>query len=490
MVELLTMSEKDKPDTQVNLPNLSDLHVLVVGDVMLDRYWHGDADRVSPEAPVPVLHVNQHDERPGGAANVALNLVSLGAACTLVGLVGDDEAGKRLEETLTAASVNCDFVQVPDWPTIVKLRMLAQQQQLLRADFEEPIPDFAASERIGTLLNKVEKHLRHANVMVLEDYDKGAIEDPSGFIYAAKQLGVASLVDPKMKPLSAYAGATVVKPNENEFKHALKLADVTGDIGGSAAVLCNNHDIDGLVVTRGGQGMEICSEAGSQHIPAREVEVFDVTGAGDTTAATLAIGMGLGWPLIDSARLANVAASIVVSKSGTSPVTAPELRQALQGGGVDQGLLSGHELEAAVKAAKDAGEQVVFTNGCFDILHAGHVTYLEEAGRLGDRLIVAINDDASVTKLKGVGRPVIPVEGRMRVLAGLGCVDWVVSFSEDTPENLLRRLQPNILVKGGDYTSDEVVGADIVHSYGGQVQVLSLVDNVSTTRIVEQIKDH
>jgi len=244
-----------------------------------------------------------------------------------------------------------------------------------------------------------------------------------------------------------------------------------------------------VVVTRGGDGMEVCAGEEVRHVPARPVEVYDVTGAGDTTAATLALGIGLGWPLIDCARVANVAASIVVSKSGTAPVTGPELRNVLSREVADRGITTREALAAAVADAQAQGQRVVFTNGCFDILHAGHVTYLEEAAALGDRLVVAINDDASVTRLKGEGRPVIPIEGRSRVLEGLACVDWVVSFDEDTPETLLELLQPEVLVKGGDYTADQVVGAEIVRRYGGEVKVLSLVSDVSTTAIVERIKE-
>ncbi len=487
-----------------NLPALGHIHIVVVGDVMLDRYWHGPADRVSPEAPVPVINVRQQEQRPGGAANVALNLVSLGAQCTLVGLIGDDEAGRELTATLSAAGVNCDFVPVPDWPTIVKLRLLAQKQQLIRADFEAPVPDIGASERISVVQNKVEKHLKKADVLILEDYDKGAIEDPQALIHAAINAAVPVLVDPKMKPLSVYTQATVIKPNEKEFMFAMGRDDhgrpIARTQGGSnkeleqraaaAQELCRELQVDGLVVTRGGEGMDLCTAEEVRHIPARPVEVYDVTGAGDTTAAGLAVGMALKWPLLDCARIANVAASLVVAKSGTSPVTGPELRVVLAQAVADRGHLSRQELAMAVADAQANGDRVVFTNGCFDILHAGHVTYLEEAAALGDRLVVAINDDASVTRLKGAGRPVIPVEGRSRVLEGLACVDWVVSFAEDTPESLLELLKPDILVKGGDYDAAGVVGADIVKGYGGQVQVLSLVADVSTTAIVERIRQN
>lgn len=452
---------------------------------MLDRYWHGQADRVSPEAPVPVLKVDSLDGRPGGAANVALNLASLGARATLIGYVGEDAAALELRATLEAAGVVCEFVSIESWPTIVKLRLIAQQQQLIRADFEEAVPAIGASEREATLLNKVEKHLSDAQAIVLEDYDKGVLDAPQAIIHAALKCQVPLLVDPKHKPLDVYAHASVIKPNEAEFTSAVGNVE---NIGETAITLCQQLHLQGMVVTRGGDGLEVCELEGSRHVPARQVEVFDVTGAGDTTAATLAIGMALDWPLLASARMANVAASLVVSKSGTSPVTGPELERALRDGRTDRGLISREELAKEISTARSAGERIVFTNGCFDILHAGHVTYLEEAARLGHRLVLAINDDASVTRLKGSGRPIVPVEGRSRVLLGLECVDWVVSFDEDTPEPLLDLLQPEILVKGGDYQPETVVGAERVLEYGGEVRVLSLVQDVSTSAIVERIR--
>lgn len=450
---------------------------------MLDRYWLGPAERISPEAPVPVLNVNNIEAYPGGAANVALNLVSLGARCTLVGFVGDDNDGAALVTILESAGVECDFLTVDDWSTIVKLRLVSQQQQLMRADFESPVPVTGTSERLAVLQNKVEKHLQSNQVMILEDYDKGVLEDPQALIHAGQAAGVKILVDPKYKPLSSYTGATVIKPNEKEFNHAVGAkAD-----GAAAQVLCEKLKVAGLVVTRGSSGMDVCTTEEVRHVPARPVDVYDVSGAGDTTAATLAVGLGLGWSLLEAARVANVAASIAVSKSGITAVTGPELAAALAGRN-DGGLLSREDLALEVAAAKANGEKVVFTNGCFDILHAGHVTYLEEAAGCGDRLVVAINDDASVTQLKGPGRPIVNQEGRARVLLGLSCVDWVVKFKEQTPEALLALLEPNVLAKGGDYGAHEVVGAELVEAYGGTVKVLSLVEDVSTSKIVEKIK--
>ncbi len=483
------MSDHETQSQPLHLlaPALSGVHVLVVGDVMLDRYWTGPAERVSPEAPVPVVHVEAVEERPGGAANVALNLVSLGVQCTLVGFIGEDAPGQELIDTLEAAGVVCDFVKVDGWSTIVKLRLLSQQQQLLRADFETSVPAVGASERMAYLQNKVEQHLRTAQAIVLQDYDKGVLDEPAGFLHAANAQGVISIVDPKMKSLRAYKGARVIKPNEREFLNNLAADESIDNVGKQAQQMCRALDLEGLVVTRGGDGIEVCTQEDVRHIPARPVEVFDVTGAGDTAVAALSVGLALDWSLLDAARVANIAASLAVSKLGTSPVTAPEVNRVLSAGRRDQGAMGREELLHEVEVARQDGERIVFTNGCFDILHAGHVTYLEEAAALGERLIVAINDDDSVGRLKGKGRPVIPVEGRRRVLLGLECVDWVVSFSEDTPEPLLRSLQPEILVKGGDYGPDQVVGAQIVKGYGGEVKVLSLVEDVSTSAIVERI---
>lgn len=475
----------------LDLPSLLAVRALVVGDLMLDRYWYGDAERVSQEAPVPVVDVSGTEDRPGGAANSALNIASLGAPCTLVGLVGDDEAGAALEERLTAAGVRCDFIRVPDWSTIVKLRIVSQQQQLLRADFEKPLPDAELASIQAQLQARVAAHLDAATVLVLQDYDKGVVTQPEALIQAATAAATPVVVDPKHKPLARYAGATLLKPNIHEFSRAVGKPDNHADLIARGSALAAQQNIGALVVTQGGRGMTVIDASGEQrHIPARPVDVFDVTGAGDTAAAALAVTVSLGWPAVDCAEVANVASGLAVSRSGTVAITGPELSQALRGRtAASAGVLSPGQLRAAVLRARAAGETVVFTNGCFDILHAGHVSYLEEAKALGHRLIVAVNDDASVRKLKGAGRPVNPLDRRLKVLAGLAAVDWVVGFSEDTPEALLADLQPQILVKGGDYGADEVVGAALVEGYGGVVKVLGLVDDCSTTAIVNQIAD-
>ncbi|HEX7034215.1 MAG TPA: bifunctional D-glycero-beta-D-manno-heptose-7-phosphate kinase/D-glycero-beta-D-manno-heptose 1-phosphate adenylyltransferase HldE [Pseudomonadales bacterium] len=470
----------------MKLPSLESVHVLVVGDVMLDRYWIGSARRVSQEAPVPVVDVEHSDDRPGGAANVALNVASLGARCTLVGLVGEDEAARTLTETLGGAGVDCDLVTVPGWSTILKLRVVSRKQQLLRTDFERPLAEAPFDE----LAERVRAHLTGATALVLQDYDKGALAEPERLIELAGAAGVPVVVDPKYKPLARYAGAALVKPNQHEFEAAVGPWRDDDALVARAQEACRKHRLGALVITRGSRGMAVVTEDGHhQHVPARPVDVYDVTGAGDTAAAALGIGISLGWDPVACAQLANVAAAIAVGKSGTAAVTGPELALALAATPrTDRGVLSRAQLHDAVGQARARGERIVFTNGCFDILHAGHVAYLEEARALGDRLVVAVNDDDSVRRLKGRGRPVNPLDRRLTVLSALAAVDWVVGFSEDTPEALLREIEPDVLVKGGDYGPDQVVGADIVRGYGGEVRVLSLVEDVSTSAIVERIQ--
>jgi len=472
----------------MNLPSLQAVHVLVVGDLMLDRYWSGPAHRLSQEAPVPVVHVEQIEEYPGGAANVALNIASLGAHCTLVGVVGNDDAASSLINTLSAAGVECDFVSLEVWPTIVKLRVVSQNQQLLRADFEQPLP--ADSSCPIAVAEKVKAHLDDATTMVLQDYDKGVLDDPESLIALAAQAGVSVVVDPKHKPFRRYAGVDLLKPNVQELQAAVGPWADDDELVAKILGLCREHKLGAVIVTRAAEGMTAVARDGShQHIPALPVDVYDRTGAGDTAVAALAITRSLGWDASACAQVANVASGIVVGKSGTVAITGPELAMALARlDRVDRGCLNRDQLVDAVKQSRAAGERIVFTNGCFDILHAGHVAYLEEARALGDRLVVAVNDDASAQRLKGVGRPINPLGRRLRVLAALVAVDWVVGFAEDTPLAMLELLRPDVLVKGGDYAKSEVVGAEFVTGYGGEVEVLSLVEDCSTTAIVEHIR--
>lgn len=467
------------------MPHFDQAAVLVVGDVMLDRYWHGNTSRISPEAPVPVVKVGQVEDRPGGAANVALNLAVLGAAVTLVGVTGRDEAAQSLEVSLSALGVRTRFQVMEKQPTIVKLRVISRHQQLIRIDFEESFDTDTVALR-----DETKALLSSARVLVLSDYGKGALRNPEELIAAARAQGVPVLVDPKGADFSHYRGADLITPNFSEFEAVVGVCHDEKELVAKGIALIGELDIGALLVTRGEQGMTLLRPGHAPlHLPARAREVFDVTGAGDTVISTLAASLATGVPLPQSVALANLAAGIVVGKLGTATISAHELRRAVQREeGSERGVLGPEQLLLAIEDARAHGESIVFTNGCFDILHPGHVAYLEQAGAQGDRLIVAVNSDASVRRLKGAGRPINSVERRMAVLAGLSSVDWVVSFAEDTPERLLRQIQPDVLVKGGDYGVDQVIGADIVKGYGGQVRVLGLVPNNSTTEIVERIR--
>ncbi|MGA4635641.1 bifunctional D-glycero-beta-D-manno-heptose-7-phosphate kinase/D-glycero-beta-D-manno-heptose 1-phosphate adenylyltransferase HldE [Pseudomonas solani] len=470
---------------KLTMPRFDLAPVLVVGDVMLDRYWHGGTSRISPEAPVPVVRVDQIEDRPGGAANVALNIAALGAPAALVGVTGEDEAAASLLASLGAAGVDARFQRIATQPTIVKLRVMSRHQQLLRMDFEEPFETDAEA-----LAAEVERLLSGVKVLVLSDYGKGALKNHQALIQAARRKGIPVLADPKGKDFGIYRGASLITPNLNEFETIVGRCTDEADLVAKGAQLMRDLDLGALLVTRGEHGMTLLRpDQPALHLPARAREVFDVTGAGDTVISTLAASLAAGEDLPQAVALANLAAGIVVGKLGTAAISAPELRRAVQREqGSERGVLSLDQLLLAIEDARAHGEKIVFTNGCFDILHAGHVTYLEQARAQGDRLVLAVNDDASVSRLKGPGRPINSVDRRMAVLAGLGAVDWVVSFSEDTPERLLGQVKPDILVKGGDYGIEQVVGADIVKAYGGEVRVLGLVENSSTTAIVEKIR--
>jgi len=471
---------------KLEIPKFDTARVLVVGDVMLDRYWHGATSRISPEAPVPVVKVGNAEDSPGGAGNVALNLAALGAAATLVGLVGLDEAGEELETRLRAAGVLCDFEKVADKPTITKLRIVSRHQQLIRLDFEEAF-DISSAQAVNA---KVAALLDGTDVVIVSDYNKGALAAVSALITQARKQGVRVLVDPKGEDFTKYRGATLLTPNLHEFEQVMGACESEEDLVAKGRLLIKELELEALLVTRGEHGMSLIrANEAELHIPARARDVFDVTGAGDTVISVLGAALAAGAGLPEAVALSNVAAGLAVTRVGTVAVSGPELRREVQSdGGSDRGVMTREQLALVVADARAHGEKVAFTNGCFDIIHAGHVGYLQDARKCGDRLIVAINDDESVRRLKGEGRPINPIERRMAVVSGLESVDWVVSFAEDTPENLLTEVKPDCLVKGGDYGIEGVVGAEIVQQYGGEVRVLSFLDNCSTSAIVEKIK--
>ncbi len=470
---------------KLSLPRFDNAQLLVVGDVMLDRYWHGGTSRISPEAPVPVVKVEQVEDRPGGAANVALNIAALGAGVSITGLVGQDEAAKILAERLEAANVHSDFQCAASLPTTTKLRVISRHQQLIRMDFEER---FSAADA-AALAGKAATMLKPATAVVLSDYAKGALDDPQPLIQAARKAGVPVLVDPKGSDFSRYRGATLLTPNLHEFETIVGPCEHEQELVAKGEQLMREYQLGALLVTRGEHGMTLLRPGEPElHLPARAREVYDVTGAGDTVISVLAAALAAGEAMPQAVALANLAAGIVVGKLGTAVISIPELRRAVQAEqGSERGVLSLEQLQIALQDARAHGEKVVFTNGCFDILHPGHAGYLEQARELGDRLVVAVNGDESISRLKGPGRPINPVDSRMALLSKLESVDWVISFDDDTPEDLLQALQPDILAKGGDYDKKGVVGWQTVENYGGVVKVLSLFDNCSTTAIVEKV---
>ena len=452
---------------------------------MLDEYWFGDTARISPEAPVPVVKMRSAERRPGGAANVALNLAALGVDTCLAAVVGADERGELLTSLLEQRGVRCELVRSQTVPTIHKLRVLARNQQLIRLDAEQSM-ERCASE-FGQLFSKL---LSDADVVVLSDYGKGTLDRVTELVAACNDARIRVLVDPKGTAFAKYRGATALTPNRSEFEAVMGAWSDEAEFLSKGEALRTDLDLNALLVTRSEQGMTLFRRG--EHaltLPAHAREVFDVTGAGDTAIALLAAGLGVGLSAAEAAALANLGAGLVVGKIGVAAVTRSELQLALhrQGSG-GRGLVELAELEMLVKEAKSRGERIVMTNGCFDILHAGHVSYLEEAKSYGDKLIVAVNDDASVGRLKGASRPITPLQDRMAVLAGLAAVDWVVAFSEDTPANLIARLLPDVLVKGGDYSVQEIVGSDTVIKNGGEVRVLTFKQGRSTSALIDAIR--
>jgi len=473
---------------KITLPEYEQANVLVVGDVMLDRYWHGPAARISPEAPVPIVNVKQIEERPGGAANVALNIAALGAKSKIVGLVGDDEAAQSIQDSLHSVHVKTDFVSVTNAPTITKLRVLSRHQQLIRLDFEESFADVDST----AMINKMSNALDQPNpVIVFSDYNKGSLADVQKMIQFAKSRGSKVLVDPKGTSFEKYRGATLLTPNLSEFEGVVGHCKNDQELFERATELIKDLQLEALLVTRSEHGMTLIREHQEPfHLPTQAQEVFDVTGAGDTVIAVLAASIAAGSSFEDACALANAGAGVVVGKIGTSTVNTIELANAVYSQQeIGFGVLTESQLQLAVKLAQHRGEKVVMTNGCFDILHAGHVSYLNTAREQGDRLIVAVNSDQSVRDLKGEGRPINTADRRMAVLAGLGAVDWVVEFCEDTPQRLIAGILPDLLVKGGDYTPEQIAGGAEVIAHGGEVRVLQFKDGCSTTEIIKTIRN-
>ena len=466
------------------------LPVLIVGDLMLDRYLDGPVERISPEAPVPVLHVRRTFERAGGAGNVAANVNAMGGSAILIGAVGRDPAADLLRKVLGEADVDTNtVVDTPSIPTTTKTRLLAGHSQIARFDEESLLNDAATRDAI---LERVAAHLPEARVAILSDYAKGVCDTAvcRAVIEGAARAGIPTIVDPKGADFSRYGNASVITPNRSEAMAVcgFPIRD-SDDAIRAAESIRGRFSIAAVVVTLGEQGMVVVSDGRVAVIPTQAKGVFDVTGAGDTAVAMLAVALAEGLPLEDACVLANAAAGIQVSRIGAARISRSEVVAAIDAQStIAQGKVLGLEtLQIAVRQAQGEGKTIGFTNGCFDILHHGHVALLEAAARECDLLVVGVNSDASVTRLKGAPRPYVPSAARQAVLAALSSVAWVCEFAGDTPLELIRALEPDVLIKGADYKVADVVGGDLVLARGGRVVTPLFVANVSTTNIVDSI---
>lgn len=468
-----------------SIPDFSNLNILVAGDAMLDEYWFGDASRISPEAPVPVIKTHETEQRLGGAANVARNLAELGVSTRFAAIVGADSQASAMQAALEQSGVKAELISDPKLRTIHKLRVLAQNQQLIRLDAEGDL-----SSRSTQLADQLSKQLESLNAVILSDYAKGTLADVQRMIADCRRANVPVLVDPKGSDFSPYRSATLMTPNQSEFFAVVGDCATEAEFLQRGIQLRSELELEALLVTRGGQGMTLF-EADNEPVtlPAQAREVFDVTGAGDTVIANMAAGIAAQLSFADAAALANLAAGVVIAKIGVATANRAELRFALhRRGSGGSGVVALDTLLDIASEVRSRGEKIVMTNGCFDILHAGHVAYLDEAKTLADRLIVAVNDDASVKRLKGSERPIVSLEDRMAVLAGLSAVDWVVPFSDDTPIALIEALLPEVLVKGGDWQAKDIVGSDAVIANGGTVRSLRFKDGRSTTGVIDSIR--
>jgi D-beta-D-heptose 7-phosphate kinase/D-beta-D-heptose 1-phosphate adenosyltransferase len=470
-----------------------ELKVLVIGDLMLDRYILGDVDRISPEAPVPVLRHAQRYERAGGAANVAMNLAGLGCQVMLAGFWGNDGEGQELATLLDAAKIDASGVVTTELSTTSKTRIVGRRQQLLRLDIESIEQPKVQDRR--RLWERLEPLLTKVHAVVLSDYAKGVLtkELCEAVILHARAMSIPVLVDPKTADFSKYTGATMVCPNLKELAEATAVdASHTQALLVAGELQRKEHELRYLTVTMSEKGIRLLSDEGVYASPARAREVFDVSGAGDTVIATLAAALAAKLDVNTAIELANLAAGIVVGKVGTVPIAKHELIATLTpSSGIRSGekVLTREQVERRVAEWRAAGETIVFTNGCFDLLHIGHVSLLEECHRFGSKLVLGLNTDASVQRLKGPTRPVVGEKERARVMSALAAVDAVVLFEEDTPLELIRALQPNVLVKGGDYSVETVVGHDVVLASGGRVEIVPTVEGFSTTNLVSRMKN-
>ncbi len=482
----------DKFELSALIGRLPEARVVAVGDLMLDRFVEGTVDRISPEAPIPVFAIRRETAMLGGVGNVLRNLAALGAAADLVAAVGDDAAGDEVAELVAAEPrARARLIRVRGRQTTIKTRFVAAGQQLLRADRETTEP-LAEGDRAAAI-EAVGEALREGGVLVLSDYGKGVLPDSTvaRLLAAARDAGRPVVVDPKGRDYLRYRGARVLTPNRHELAAASGMpTDTEEQVVAACRRIIEQAGVEAVLATRSEQGMTLVDRDAVHHLPARAREVYDVSGAGDTVAAVLAAALAVGAPLIAAARLANAAAGVVVGKVGTAVAYPSEILTALH-----EGELMDAEAKVATRAAaadrvaawRRQGHRIGFTNGCFDLLHPGHVFLMQQAKAACDRLVVGLNSDDSVRRLKGEGRPVQSEASRAAVVASLAAVDLVVVFGEDTPIELIRTLKPDVLVKGADYTIDRIVGAEEVRSWGGEVVIARLLEGHSTTETIRRL---
>jgi D-beta-D-heptose 7-phosphate kinase/D-beta-D-heptose 1-phosphate adenosyltransferase len=482
----------ERKDVESLFNRAKNVRVLVVGDLMLDEYLWGKAERISPEAPVQVVEVTREDVRLGGAGNVINNLVALGCKVTASSVIGGDDNGMHLQHAFTGKGVDVSGVfEDPMRSTSKKTRVVAANQQIVRIDRETK--DSISAEFEDRIIEFVKARENEFQVILVSDYAKGVVTPRilAGIIAVARRVNLPVAIDPKGNDYIKYRGASILTPNRKEAEIAAGIAIIDEvSLKEAARTLLGQVELDAILITRSEKGMSLFPRGGEEvHIPTVAREVYDVTGAGDTVLAVLGLALACGMDYADAARLANVAAGIAVGKIGTSTVAPAEIIDAVSHGhrDCDTKIKNLDVLAAIVEGEKRKGKKIVFTNGCFDLLHAGHVKYLQKARSFGDLLVLGLNSDASVRRLKGEKRPLIGEAERAHILAALDCVDYVVIFPEDTPMKLIETLQPSVLVKGGDYTPAGVVGKEVVESYGGCVELVDFVDGKSTTNIIEKI---
>ncbi len=482
----------DRKNIESLFNHAGQIKTLVIGDLMLDEYLWGKAERISPEAPVQVVDVTREDLRLGGAGNVVNNLVALGCQVSVCSVIGGDENGTILRHAFTGKGADLAAVfEDPQRTTSKKTRVLAANQQIVRIDRESKEP--VAADYEARIVEFIEMHAAQFDVILVSDYLKGVLTPRvlAAAIAAGERHGIPVVVDPKGNDYTKYRGATILTPNRKEAEIASRVAIHDDEsLRLAAAGLLQDLQLEALLITRSEQGMSLfLRDGGVSHIPTVAREVYDVTGAGDTVLALLSLGLAGGMAFAEAARLANVAAGIAVGKVGTSTVSPTEIINEIghSHSDSDSKIKNLDVLATIIAAEQGRGKRVVFTNGCFDLLHAGHVKYLQKARTLGDLLVLGLNSDASVRRLKGEKRPLIAEEERAHILAALDCIDYLVIFDEDTPLRLIETLRPMVLVKGGDYTPAGVVGKDLVEAYGGRVELVEFVDGKSTTNIIEKI---